>query len=66
MIVRMEHARSLGWCAKGGRAFAARHNLDWSEFLRNGLDAEVLLATGDGRMVELVEHAKRMEAGRGK
>jgi hypothetical protein len=46
-------------CAKGARAFFRRHGLDWSQFIREGIDAEMLVATGDAMAMKVVEHAKR-------
>lgn len=43
----MEHIRAAGLCARGARAWFARHGLDWSEFIARGIPAERLEATGD-------------------
>ncbi len=71
MIVTIAHVRSVpglskraGFCARGGRAWFARHGLDWTQFVRNGIDAEVLLATGDGLALAVVDHARKQEAAR--
>ncbi len=53
------------YCAPGARAFFARHGLNWSDFLRNGVDAEALAATGDAMALKAVQHA-REEAERGR
>lgn len=69
MIVTIAHMRSVpgmstrgGFCARGGRAWFARYGLDWSAFVRNGIQADVLLATGDGMALALVQHARNVEA----
>lgn len=52
VVVRMEHCRKAGYCAKGVRALAARYNLDYTKFVLDGIDSEELLrATGDDAMV---------------
>lgn len=68
MIVRIEHVRSIrgfgqrpGFCASKSREWFVRHGLDWSEFLRSGIDSAVLEATGDGLALALVAHAKQQE-----
>ena len=47
VIVRMGDMRSLRYCARGVREFFARHELDYSDFLQNGVPAEKLLAASD-------------------
>lgn len=49
-----------GYCHKGMRAFASRHGLDWSDFVKQGISAEQLRATGDAMAIEL---ADAVEAG---
>jgi hypothetical protein len=51
-----------GFCRGQARAWAARQGLDWRDFVRNGIDAEQLLATGDGFAIALVEWARKCEA----
>lgn len=54
----------IGFCGRGARAWFARHNLDWSDFVLHGLPASVLLATGDALAQQVVAHA-RSEVGNG-
>lgn len=51
-----------GFCRDKGKLFARRLGLDWREFVRNGIDAEVLEATGDGFALALVKWARECEA----
>lgn len=51
-----------GFCRDRSKAWAKRHGLDWREFVRNGIDAEKLLATGDGFAIALVEWARKCQA----
>lgn len=47
------------YCHKGTRRFFARHNLDWGDFRKNGIDAETIRATGDAmalRLLEMIEN----------
>lgn len=57
-VVRMEHIRAARMCSSGTRGFFERHGLDWSAFLRDGIDAEELLATGDLMAKQVVEVAR--------
>lgn len=66
LIVTVNHLYSVrawngrrGYCARGARAWFARHGLDWTAFVRDGLPASVLEATGDALALTLVEHARK-------
>ncbi|MCW0398778.1 hypothetical protein NB688_000592 [Xanthomonas sacchari] len=69
MIVTLAHLRTVpnsgkqpGYCSSGSRQWFAAHGLDWDQFRHNGIDAEVLLATGDALAVAVVRHAESVEA----
>jgi hypothetical protein len=64
VIITMQHVRKttgfsrrVGLCARGTRAWFKKYNLDYSDFLKNGIDEEVLLSTGDAFAVAVVEQA---------
>ena len=63
--VYIHHARAVlnangrGYCAPGMRKFAERHNLDFHDFVKNGIDAEILIATGDAMALRIVEEAQK-------
>jgi len=68
LIVRMQHLRSVpgvrqapGYCVPGARKWFAQHGLDFRAFARDGIDAELLLATGDALAQRLVEHARSID-----
>lgn len=68
LIVTVQHLHTVptwttrtGYCAKQSRNFFAEHGLDWLSFVRQGIDAEVLLATGNALAAHLVEHARSVE-----
>ncbi|MEG1971204.1 MAG: hypothetical protein RR101_13925 [Burkholderiaceae bacterium] len=54
---------SAGFCSRGARAWADAHGLSWADFVRNGIAASVLTATGDAMALRLVEHARQQTAG---
>lgn len=45
-------------CSRGARKFFIRHGLDWSDFLKNGIPASKLEATGDYMALQVVEVAR--------
>lgn len=58
MIVTHRDLRALRYCNNGTREFFRRHNLDWSEFVKNGLPEEQFTATNDAMAIRLVEFAR--------
>lgn len=65
MIVTLGHLRRApgfgvrpGFCAQGGREWFAYYGLDWSAFVRDGIDAEALEATDDALGLHLVAFAR--------
>jgi len=69
MIVTLQHLRTVptwttrqGYCANKGRAFFKMYGLDWSKFVNEGIDSEILLATGNALAIHLVEFAKQQTA----
>lgn len=61
MIIRPKHLRLLKFCAAGTQRWFAVQGLDWRDFLRNGIDEEKLLATGDPRVAAIIAAAHREE-----
>jgi hypothetical protein len=57
-LVTMRHMRIAGYCSRGTRTFFARHGLDWSGFLRNGIPARALEGTGDAMAVRVARMAR--------
>lgn len=51
--------RRVGYCSRGVREFFSRHGLDYSLFLEEGIDSEILLKVSDNdqMVVDLVEVA---------
>ena len=58
--------RRAGFCRDKSKAFFRRHGLDWRAFVRDGIAASQLEATGDGLALALVAWAQECEAGNGR
>lgn len=61
VTVRAEHCigdDGLRYCAWGMRAFCRRHGIDLAAFLRDGIDADVLEATGDALAIAAARRAR--------
>lgn len=58
VIVTMADIRAARMCSRGTRAFFDRHHIDWQAFLKDGVPAEVLEATGDAMALQVVEVAR--------
>lgn len=69
LIVTLDHlagvpgySTSPGFCRPRAREWFRANGLDWNEFRHHGIDAELLLATGNPMARSLVEHARAVEA----
>lgn len=58
VIVTIDHVRAAGLCVHGTRTWFARQGLDFRAFLREGCDADTLLATGDAMAQRVVSYAE--------
>ncbi|MDZ7476794.1 hypothetical protein U5F73_17665 [Stenotrophomonas pavanii] len=58
VTVTIDDVRAVGLCVNGTRLWFARHDLDFRAFLREGCDADTLLATGDAMALRVVERAR--------
>lgn len=56
--VYMRHLRAAKLCAPGAKAWWASHGLDFRDFVRNGIDAQTLIETGDPDALRVVEIAR--------
>lgn len=68
MIVTTRHFFTIpgfsarpGFCRDGGKKWFAAHGLDWADFVRNGIEAERMAATGDALGLALVAWARECE-----
>lgn len=57
-IIRMPDLRAAKMCSGGSRRFFESHGLDWQDFLKNGISAAKLAATGDHMALTLVEKTR--------
>ena len=64
VTVTIDDVRAVGLCVNGTRVWFARHDLDFRAFLRDGCDAETLLATGDAMAQRVVDHARNRSSQR--
>lgn len=61
IMVKLEHARRLGYCARGMRRWFEGREHTWQEFVERGVPAEWALAQGDA-MAEAVARLAIEEA----
>lgn len=69
MIVTTRHLFTIpgfstrpGFCRDKSRAWARQRGIDWKDFVRNGIEADTLEATGDGFALALVDWARECAA----
>lgn len=58
ITVTIKDLRKLKYCSKGARIFFVRHGLAWRDFLKNGIPAKDLEATGDAMAIKLAGVAR--------
>ena len=59
IIVRMEHVRGSHQCARGAREWFAINNLDYTDFLINGMPVEKLEAINDAMGNVVAAYARK-------
>ena len=63
MIVYISDAVELGYCIKGLKEFCRRHNVDFKDFVKNGIEADIILKIEDAMAFKLVEYARNKRMG---
>lgn len=58
MIVTIQDIRDAGFCARGAREWARRHNYDFRDFLQHGMPIERMEAFGDHFCLTVVAHVR--------
>ena len=60
MIIWIADAKEVHFCSRGIRAFFTKYGLDYTDFIKNGIDAEQLLERtfNDSMVVQIVEHKR--------
>ncbi|MBB5985943.1 hypothetical protein [Sphingobium lignivorans] len=56
MIIRIEDVRRTGFCVRGARDWANQNGIDFNRFLRDGIDAAELEATGDAMASRVIQN----------
>lgn len=58
MRIYMSDIRKANMCSKGTRVFFLQQGWDFQDFLKNGIDAEKFIKTGDAMALQVVEVAR--------
>jgi hypothetical protein len=59
VMAKLEHARRLGYCARGMRRWFDGREHTWQEFVSFGVPVSWLRATGDEMAIRVAEEAER-------
>jgi hypothetical protein len=59
MKIKLEHARALKYCTKGIKEFFKKYNLDFNDFLVNGIDEEILCKFNNKLADKVIQKAKQ-------
>jgi hypothetical protein len=52
------HMKALGYCNRRMRPWFAGRGIDWQTVLDDGVDADLLLASGDAQAIAAVRYAE--------
>lgn len=58
VMVRVKHLRMANLCVNGTRDWWSANGLDWRDFVKNGIPADRLAATGDPFAIRVAEIAR--------
>ena len=64
-LVTVSDLRKGGYCVSGAKRWFEAHDLDFRDFVKNGIDAEVVRPIGDPMSQRCIEIAEEREDGRG-
>lgn len=62
IIVKLHHLRAANLCTRGARAWFAKYNLSWGDFLEDGYPIETIEATGDAFALRVAAIAREEAA----
>jgi peroxiredoxin len=63
--VTVQDCNAIGFCMKSVRPWFAQHDLDFKDFVKNGIDERILIKTNDAFAVRAVAQARKREAADG-
>lgn len=58
MIIRLVDCREVFFCSRGIRLFFTKYGLDYTDFIKNGIDADKLLSLNDSMANQVVERKR--------
>lgn len=62
-VITLKDVRASNLCSAGARHWFKKYNLDWMDFLKNGVPASKMLATGDALGRRLVDVTRKNKNG---
>lgn len=57
-LILIQDLRQAQMCSNGSRKWFLKNNLDWSDFLVNGVHEDKFIASGDAMAMQVVEVAR--------
>ena len=62
ILLRIHHIHAAGYCSRGARAWAARHNVNYTQFILHGIPVERIEAFGDAFCIAVCKVAREEHA----
>lgn len=58
ILLRIHHIHKAGYCSRGAREWCKRHNVNYTDFILNGIAVERIEAVGDAFCIEVCKIAR--------
>lgn len=62
IMVRMRHVRKLNYCSRAARDWFKTHNLNYTEFLQQGIEVTIIESKGDAIGLQVAQVAREEAA----
>ena len=59
VIVKVEHARKMGYCLPVVREFCALHNIDYKRFIKEGIPLDEVKHIKDAMLQKVLDLARK-------
>lgn len=58
ILLRIHHIHQGGYCSRGAREWAKRHNINYTQFVLNGIDVNIIEKVGDAFAIHVCQIAR--------
>ena len=55
LIITIKDVRKMGYCPRAVKQWIIKHGFSWQDFLKNGIEADLVESTGDAMAKSIVK-----------